>query len=282
MKAWLLKLTAVVFAGILTGVAVFYGWKAYHQEKEYREGDRIYEEVAQTVTWKTVYEEAPDLRPEPFPVRNPDEMEAVVPTEPPREIVGVDLPVINFDLLEQMNSDVVAWLYCPDTQINYPVVKGQDNSYYLNHLIDGTENSNGTLFVDCRNAESFSDRNTLIYGHHMQSGKMFAALTGYESQDYFEEHPEIYLITRNNCYRIDLFSAYTTEAVSSAYVMEFSSPQEYAAWLREIASKSTFQTTMQLSTKDRIITLSTCAFSFENARFVVHGRIVPVEERRND
>lgn len=282
MKTWLLKLTAVVFAGILTGVAVFYGWKAYYQEKEYREGDRIYEEVAQTVTWKTVYEEAPDLRPEPFPVRNPDETEAVVPTEPHREIVGVDLPVINFDLLEQMNSDVVAWLYCPDTQINYPVVKGRDNSYYLNHLIDGTENSNGTLFVDCRNAESFSDRNTLIYGHHMQSGKMFAALTGYESQDYFEEHPEIYLITRNNCYRIDLFSAYTTEAVSSAYVMEFSSPQEYAAWLREIASKSTFQTTMQLSTKDRIITLSTCAFSFENARFVVHGRIVPVEERRND
>ena len=288
MKERLLKLLAVVLAGILTGIAAYYGWKALRQEKEYQEGDKVYEEVTQTVTWREIYEEAPAMKPEPFRVPNPGDPETVSPSAAPQAEAAelprpaVDLPQVNFDMLEEMNRDVVAWLYCPDTAINYPVVKGRDNSYYLDHLIDGTENSNGTLFVDYRNMGDFSNRNTLIYGHHMQSGRMLAALTEYEFQDFYDAHPLIYLITRSGSYRIELFSAYTTEAASSAYALDFSSDTQFAVWLREIAAKSDFQTNMQLSTKDRIITLSTCAYSFEDARFVVHGRLVPVEERSGD
>ena len=180
-----------------------------------------------------------------------------------------------------MNSDVVAWVCCPDTVINYPVVHGGDNEYYLTHLVDGTENGNGTLFIDWKNSRDFSDENTVVYGHHMQSGKMFACLVEYADQDFFDAHPIIYLVTPEAKYKIELFSGYTTTFDSSAYTLRFSSTHEYAEWLREIAGKSDFKANMHLNTNDHIITLSTCAYSFYDARYVVHGRLTQVGGRSN-
>lgn len=95
---------------------------------------------------------------------------------------------IDFAALKEASPDLVGWLYCPDTVVSYPVVQGQDNSYYLSHLADGSENRNGCLFMDCGNRSGLSDENTLIYGHHMASGKMFACLVSYAEQEYYEAH----------------------------------------------------------------------------------------------
>ncbi len=124
--------------------------------------------------------------------------------------------------------------------IDYPVCQGEDNSYYLTHLSDRTYNRNGCLFVDCKNSSDFSDDNTIIYGHHMASGKMFASLIKYKEQDYYEEHPIMYLTTEEGTYKIELFSAYVTEIGSSAYTMIFGTAKERAAWLKEISNKSDF------------------------------------------
>lgn len=184
---------------------------------------------------------------------------------------------INLDLAKQLNSDITAWLYCPDTVIDYPVCHGDDNSYYLTHLADGTYNRNGCLFVDCKNSSDFSDNNTIIYGHHMASGKMFASLIKYKDQDYYEEHPIIYLTTEEGNYKIELFSGYVTEIGSSAYTMNFCTAKERTEWLKEISNKSDFTANaMTISSKDRIITLSTCAYDFQNARYVVHGKLSAV------
>ena len=112
--------------------------------------------------------------------------------------------------LKEINEDCVAWIYIEDTAINYPVVQGSDNSFYLKHLIDGKWNSAGCIFLDFRVDSNISDRHSIIYGHHMKDGTMFSGLTKYKKQDYYEAHPEGLLIngasaniaipyTRENC-----------------------------------------------------------------------------------
>ena len=97
-----------------------------------------------------------------------------------------------------------AWLYCPDTVIDYPVMKADDYSYYLKHLPDGTHNANGTLFLDYNCAPDFSDSLSVIYGHKMKSGKMFGSLEGYKKEGYYSEHPYMYLYTKQGKFRINL------------------------------------------------------------------------------
>ena len=121
-----------------------------------------------------------------------DELKNVAVTEV-RE--GEKAPIsVDFAALKAENPDIVAWLYSADTPINYPVVQSDDNNYYLRRLTDGSYNSNGTLFVDFRDAPDFSGFNTIIYGHRMKSKAMFGTLPGYLEQEYYEEHPVMYLI----------------------------------------------------------------------------------------
>ena len=111
----------------------------------------------------------------------------------------------------------------------------------------------------------------------MASGKMFASLIKYKDQDYYEEHPIIYLATEEGTYKIELFSGYVTESGSPAYTMNFGTAKEKTEWLKKISNKSDFTANaMTISTTDRIITLSTCAYDFQNARYVVHGKLSAV------
>ena len=141
-----------------------------------------------------------------------------------------------------------------------------------------TDNLNGCLFIDCKNKGDFSDENTIIYGHHMASGKMFASLIKYADQKYFEEHPVMYLETEDKEYKVELFSGYTTEMASSAYMLTLEDSHTYAEWLRELYAKSDFKANVVLTTDDHMITLSTCAYSFQDARYVLHGKLTDMNE----
>ena len=249
---------AMLMAMICLGIAALFFGKVVDQELQYKEGDDVYERIADIV--------ADDS--------DPSEENNIQETEGLDEECALDIGIDITDLQAE-NPNVKAWLYCPDTVINYPVCQGEDNSYYLKHLVDGTYNANGCLFIDCKNAGDFSDDNTIIYGHHMKSGKMFASLIRYADQSYYEEHPEMYLVIRDKAYRLELFSGYVTTMDSSAYTINCGSRKEFAEWLREVSNRSDFvPRPMVLGTEDKIITLSTCAYNFHNARYVVHGRIV--------
>ena len=251
---------AIILAIVCLGIAALFYGKIIYQELQYKEGDDVYEQMADMAT----------SDPEPEDTDESGTSEKNLDAEGHAPMIDVDLSV-----LQAINLDVKAWLYCPDTVIDYPVCQCGDNSYYLRHLIDRTYNVNGCLFIDCKNKADFSDDNTVIYGHHMASGKMFASLIRYADQSYYEAHPVMYLTVGEKQYEVELFAGYVTTMDSSAYTLNCGTRHEFAEWLREVSGKSDFTPhQMTLGTEDRIVTFSTCAYNFQNARYVVHGRIV--------
>lgn len=228
-------LIALASAGV-----IFFATRLLSAHQEYRHGAEVYSSTA---------EEAVEL-----------------PTK-------ADLPAVDFHSLHQVNEQVVGWLWCPDTAINYPVVQGQDNDFYLSRLIDGSDGECGTLFLDCNAKET--DRNQVIYGHHMKDGSMFASLLRYQEQDYFDKHPVLYYITPRQSYEVQLFSGFTTEAVSAVYNHRFDK-SDFGEWLSEMKAQSDFQSDVNPQKSDQVLTLSTCAYPCENARYVVMGVLKPL------
>lgn len=216
------------------------------------------------------------------PAPQPTEEKTNIPTLPQTEQETVQAspqetaPItVDFDVLQQENEDIIAWLYCPDTQINYPVVQGEDNEYYLRRLIDGTWNAAGSLFADYRNAGDFSDLHTVIYGHNMQNSSMFGTLPEYCSQAYYDAHPVMYLLTPEQNYKIALVAGYVTSPDAAIYGFE-KTAEERDRLLSEALASSAFQTDVTVAEQDRLVTLSTCSYAYEDARFVLMGVLVPI------
>lgn len=195
-----------------------------------------------------------------------------------REICALWMEQIDHEELRGMNEDYSCWIYAPDTQIDYPIVHGADNSYYLKHLFNGAYNASGTLFVDYRNLSDFQDPNTLIYGHHMRNDSMFGTLTDYAEQAYFESHPFALIMSEEEIFLLEFFAGYTTRHDDHCYDIAISDEEDMAAFVEEALRKSDFASDVRIWPTDRLVTLSTCAYAFENARYILIGKIVPVWE----
>lgn len=183
---------------------------------------------------------------------------------------------VDFEALWETNEDVVGWIYCEDTPINFPVVQAEDNDHYLHRLIDGTWNSSGTLFVDYRNADDFSDSNTIIYGHNMKNKGMFGTLPNYKEQSYHDEHPLMWLLTPDGNYKVELIAGYVTSSTSEIYSFG-QAEEEVLALAEQSIEKSTFTSDFQVLQGDRFVTLSTCSYEYDNARYVLIGRLIPLD-----
>ncbi len=194
---------------------------------------------------------------------------------------------VDFQKLQEINGDVAGWIYCEGTPINYPVMKGADNDFYLRHSYDGAGSRSGSIFVEAANRPGFDDANTILYGHHMKDGSMFASLEKWADQGFYEEHPKMWLLTPAQDYKIILFSGYTTAANSEAYTVFTDSGKELKEYMEKCIGKSDFKTDVldringeegadSENITDKCIVLSTCSYVFEDARYVVHGFLVPV------
>lgn len=183
---------------------------------------------------------------------------------------------VNFsELLRDTNPEIVAWIWCPDTVINYPVAQHADNIFYLNADIRGDPSSIGAIFLEYANFKDFSDRNNIMHGHHMNDGSMFATLSEWQQADYCTEHPVLYLNTvYGGNYKIEVLAAFTTTANSEAYRFEFDGNNDFMRWVSWLDSQSLIHPELRLSSSDRFITLSTCAYSSEDSRTVLVGRMV--------
>lgn len=184
---------------------------------------------------------------------------------------------VDFDALLAQSQDVVGWLYCPDTPINYVVAQGSDNDYYLHRFIDGSYSVSGTLFVDWLCSGSFASRNTIIYGHNMKDGSMLACIHNYNDQAYYDSHPVMYLNTPEQDYKLELFAGYITEATDAAsYTIGYVDDQSFLLNISQMQARSDFRSDVTITSADSIVTLSTCTYEYNNARYVLVGKLVPI------
>lgn len=198
-------------------------------------------------------------------------------TEPTVVLAEAPPIFVDFETLLAENPNIIAWIYSEGTVINYPVVQGEDNQYYVDHLPDGRYNPHGSIFLDYRNLSDFGDFNSILYGHNMVNNSMFGTLHEYNSQDYYEKHPYMWIITPDAAYRLELIAGMVTPSDSDAYEL-FNSPEELHAHVEYALSESVFDAgEVDVENIQHIMTLSTCSYEYAIARFVLIGNLVPAE-----
>lgn len=256
-KAGDILLTVILVAAIC--VFCYAAFNLFHIYTEYKKGTDEYNEIAQMA----VTERDPDA---------PEE-EGVAMVEGARLKAPMD---IDFASLKSVNEDVIGWIYVeglPD--INYPIVQGEDNDTYLHMTYEGNYNFAGTIFVDYENKGDFSDCNTLVYGHNMKNGSMFAQLKKFsQDEETYKKSKYFWIFTPEKNYRYEIISAYTTGATSDAYTLFKGPGQEFQEYLDTIKGYSEIKTNAEgMDVRDRIVTLSTCTGN-EATRYVVQGKRV--------
>ena len=177
---------------------------------------------------------------------------------------NVSAPTVNFVELLTVNKDIVAWIYIPGTSISYPVVQGQDNSYYVSHTVKGSKNKSGAIFLDCAKSSDFSDTNSIIYGHNLQNGRMFSGLRKFLNSTYIGEHKEIVIYTLNEEIHYNIASAFKVNKYSDIYKKKnIEDKEELKIFFRDVCKLDESIDTAN------IISLSTCTNVDKDERIVV-------------
>lgn len=189
---------------------------------------------------------------------------------------------VDFKRLKKINEDIVAWIYIPNTNINYPVVKGNDNSYYLNHNAERKYDVAGAIFIDCNNDE-FVDNNTFIHGHNMWYDTMFTDIEKFKDKDFFLENDEFYLFTVEKKYVCKVISIYTTSFDSEYYNPDYLSEKGYQKYLNKVVANSDFISRNEIDYTKKMITLNTCSHELNgkssHLRYLLHALLYEMEEK---
>ena len=241
MKFKKLRITFIIILTVIFAVSAFHIIKITH---DYKTADKVNTELQERF------------------------VQEIEPTD-----AEVKAPIsIDFDALKQENSDIIGWIYCPDTPLNYPVVKGKDNNQYLRTDLKGNYLISGTIFADYRNGNVGEDKNHIVYGHNMKNTTMFGLLVNYKEQSYYDEHPVLYYLTPSGDYQIDLYAGIV---VSRDALIYNSNPDkaELQDFLDNAKEDSTFQSDVVIEDDDLLITLSTCSYEYNNARYIVIGKL---------
>ena len=256
------------------GVLIFSAIQLMDYDSENKESDQVSQDLREQAVIAVPLPSLPEAEEETIPSIPEELPEEPLPTYP---AISYTIPImVDFPLLQEENPDIIGWLYCEDTPINYPIVQAEDNDYYLYRLPDGTSNISGSIFADFRNLPDFSDPNTIIYGHNMKNGTMFSTLRNYRQQSYYDAHPTLWILTPERAFRVDLLAGYITPSDADIYNV-FSSAEEMQPVLAQVIEDSTFRPAEVPEDIQNIVTLSTCTYEFNAARYIVVGNLVPVE-----
>jgi len=207
------------------------------------------------------------------------------------EELGIEIPKKNLDwnALHEENQDIYAWIYVPDTTVDYPVLQHPtDNTYYLNYNMDGSKGYPGCIYTEDFNNKDFSDIHTVIYGHNLKDKTMFSSLHNFEDKELFDEDHYIFIYTEDYVFVYRIFAAYEFGALHLLNNYDYTNEYVYEDYLKKI-----YQTTdrvanvredIRVTTQDKIVTLSTCTTDHDsNRRFLVTGVLInPREQGSND
>ena len=176
---------------------------------------------------------------------------------------------------EKEFTDAVAWIRINGTSVNYPIMYRPDNEYYLTRRPDGKASRSGSIFIDYRNAPDFSNQNTFIYGHRMRSGAMFGMLKDYARQSFYEKHQTVSIFTPKGNYNAVLFAGYVFNQIKEEIPpIKFADAEAFADYVRDAKRRSMFKSDIEVNFGDRLVTLCTCEYSYNEARLLVVGKLV--------
>lgn len=170
-----------------------------------------------------------------------------------------------------INNDYQGWLYIEGTNIDYPVVRALDNSYYLDRDFLKEKSELGAIFMDYRNIGNFNDTHTAIYGHFTWNGKMFADLHNYKDKNYILNNNIIKFNTLYGEKEFQIFSVYVDSATDYKLQFDFFDDLEYENYLINLKELSMYELPFELNTDKLLITLATCSYEIGNGRLIIHG-----------
>ena len=181
--------------------------------------------------------------------------------------------------LRATNKQIVAWLYCEGTHINYPVLQGKDNTYYLTHNLFKKADQAGGLFLDHRNKLGNTLQNLIIYGHRMKDGSMFGELAKFADKSYCDKHASFYLLTPDQNYKMDTIACRTVHGESKYFPTSFTDVDAEDRYISKARSQSYWQELPQKKQDGAILlTLATCSkYDFSDSpRLILHGWAIPI------
>ena len=189
---------------------------------------------------------------------------------------------IDFDSLTAEYPDIYAWIRIPGTRVDYPIVQREgDNSYYLNHTIDGKKKTEGSIFTEDYNGKDFEDANTIIYGHNMKNGSMFKTLHKYKDKQFLLDNSEIYIYQKDRVLKYKIFAAYIYDSRHLMLSFDFEDKNIFENYLNNVLTKrdmsSNINTSVNVTAEDKIITLSTCNNN-DAQRYLVQAVLLSIQE----
>lgn len=239
-------------------IFIYAAMRLYGIYSDYHRASEEYDSLAQDVVMQTE-----------TPVQEDEEKEESILDLP----YDYEVPSYQVDLnaLKERNADTVGWIILPDSRINYPIVKSQDNTEYLTRTFEGQNANSGAIFMEQYCNSDFSSENTIIYGHNMKNGSMFHALNNMTDKEYFWRHHIFCIDTGNGFENYEVISCYqTVDTDLTSWQISFESKEAYGAWLKSVAKRCNYDC-VDYDVNKKTITLSTCyGKSGGPGRFIVH------------
>ena len=278
-KALVYAVSILLVCGVVLGILGIRNWQQQNEaERIAAEEEAAKEEAKAAMTEQEIqalYENSVLETSVAETEENVDEDAASVEPEETTVTEAYESP-IDFENLWEVNQDVYAWIRVPGTVIDYPILQhATDNTYYLNYNIDGSYGYPGCIYTENMNRKDFTDNNTVIYGHNMKNGSMFAGLHQYEDMSFLEKNEKIYIYMPEKELEYTIFAAYVYDDRHLLYSFDFANEDVYAAYLENIFSmrdlSANIRTDMTVTGEDNIITLVTCMSKQPDKRLLVQA-----------
>lgn len=199
-------------------------------------------------------------------------------------LYNVPVKEIDFAALQaEQNEDIYAWITIPDTNIDYPILQHpEDPNHYLNYNIDGSKGYPGCIYTELYNSKEWDDPNTVLYGHNMKNGTMFANLHYYEDPEFFEEHPYVYIYSEDAVRVYQIFASYEFSNAHLLICFDTKDPEIFGQYLEGVMQHTgltdNYNTELVVTAEDQIITLETCIANKPEKRYLVQAVLVATGE----
>lgn len=258
-KIWIAILILAIL--VAAGAAVACGYLKYQEEQAKKHRQEVLEAMQTMEFTGEIDAEEPEI---PKGVRHDND--------------------VDFEKLLAINDEIYAWIYVPETKIDYPVAQSKkDDSYYLHYNMNREPEFAGCIYTEKCNAKDFSDPNTIIYGHNMKNKSMFGGLHYFEDREFFDKNPYFYIYTPSEIRTYQIFAAYEYDDRNIMNSYDFEVEETFQYYIDSIyqvnSVKKNIREEIAVTNKDHIVTLSTCVGGKRSNRYLVQGVLTDVRRK---